>query len=358
MSSKGILNTLFYGNFVRQWLIALGVLVVVYVLLLVLRRLVCARLEKVAKRTTNLVDDLLLEMVKGTRPWFLFALALLAASQMLLLAPRPERAFVRLVKLVALVQAALWAASAVTFWVQTHLDRRRSAGDLAGVSTIRALGIGAKLIAWLIAFITALATYGVNIAALVTGLGVGGIALALAVQNILGDLLAALAIIFDKPFEIGDSITVDQISGTVEHIGLKTTRIRSVSGEQIIISNSELLKSRIRNYKRMYERRVAFTTDVSYGTSEEQASRIPQIIREAVSAQQPIRFDRSHFMAYTDSSMRFETVYWVLDPDYGKFMDIQQAINLRLLNRFREEKIEFAYPARVVYLKGQLDPSA
>jgi len=352
MSSKGILNTLFYGNFVRQWLIALGVLVVVFALLLLLRSLICARLEKVAKRTSNLVDDLALEIVKGTRPWFLFALALMAAAQMLLLAPRPERAFVRLVKLVALVQAALWAATAVSFWVQTHLDRRRSAGDLAGVSTIRALGIGAKIIAWIIAFITALATYGVNIAALVTGLGVGGIAIALAVQNILGDLLAALAIIFDKPFEIGDTIVVDTMSGTVEHIGLKTTRIRSTNGEQIIVSNSELLKSRIRNYRCMYERRVAFTTDVSYDTSEDTAKRIPQIIREAVDAQTPIRFERSHFAAYTDSALRFETVYWVLDPDYGKHMDIQQAINLRLLARFKAESIEFAYPTRAIHLKG------
>src|SRR4051812_38619625 len=286
MSSKGILNTLFYGNFVRQWLIALGVLVVVYVLLLLLRHLIIARLERVAKRTTNQIDDLVLEIVRATRTWFLFALALLAASEMLLLAPRPERAFVRLVKLVALVQAALWATGSVTFWVQTHLDRRRAAGDLAGVSTIRALGIGAKIVAWIVAFITALAAFGVNVAALVTGLGVGGIALALAVQNILGDLLAALAIIFDRPFDVGDSIVVDTMSGTVEHIGLKTTRVRSTSGEQIVISNSELLKSRIRNYKRMYERRVAFMTDVSYETPGELVAKIPQIIRETVAAQQ------------------------------------------------------------------------
>jgi len=352
VTGSGFLDRLFYGNFVRQWLIAAAVFVVVFLLLVVLRRLVCGRLEKLATRTTNLVDDLVFEIVKGTKAFFLFFIALWAASRALLLSGRGELYLLRVLALVALAQGALWAGSAIRFWVQSTLDRRRAAGDLGSVATIRALEIAAKMIAWSLAIVTALGTIGINIGPLITGLGVGGIAIALAVQNILGDLLAALAIIFDKPFDVGDAITVDNVSGTVEHIGLKTTRIRSVSGEQVIIANGELLKSRIRNYKRLYERRVAFNIDVTYETKPELLERIPEMIRDTVTAQQPVRFDRSHFAAFTDSSIRFETVYFVLDADYGKYMNIQQAINLELVRRFRANGIEFAFPSRTLYLRG------
>jgi len=353
VTGSGFLDQLFYGNFVRQWLIAAGVFLVVFALLVLLRRLVCSRLEKVATRTTNLVDDLVLEIVKGTKKFFLFFLALWAASRALLLSGRGELYLLRVEALVALGQGALWAGSAVRFWVQTTLGRRRAAGDLGSVTTIRALEITAKFIVWSLALVTALGTIGINIGPLITGLGVGGIAIALAVQNVLGDLLAALAIIFDKPFDVGDSIVVDTVSGTVEHIGLKTTRIRSISGEQVIIANGELLKSRIRNFKRLYERRVAFNVDITYDTSPDLLERIPGMIRDAVTAQQPVRFDRSHLATFGDSSLRFETVYFVLDPDYMKFMNIQQAINLDLLRRFHAAGIAFALPSRTLYVRGE-----
>jgi small-conductance mechanosensitive channel len=352
VNSSGILDRLIYGNFVRQWLIAAVVFVVVFALLVLLTRLVASRLEKLASRTTNTVDDLVLEIVKGTKSFFLFFLALWAASRALLLSGRGEIYLNRVIGVVALAQGALWTGNAIRFWVQRTLDRRRSAGDLGSVATIRALEIAAKFIAWSLAIVTALGTIGVNIGPLITGLGVGGIAIALAVQNVLGDLLAALAIIFDKPFDVGDSIVVDNVNGTVEHIGLKTTRIRSISGEQVIIANGELLKSRIRNYKRLYERRVAFNIDVTYDTKPDLIERIPGIIRDVVTAQQPVRFDRSHFSAFADSSLRFETVYFVLDADYAKFMNIQQAINLELLRRFKAAGIEFAFPSRTLYLRG------
>ena len=352
MTTPAFLDRLIYGNFVRQWLIAAGVLVVVYLLLVVLRRLVCSRLEKLAARTTNTIDDLVLEIVKGTKPFFFFFIALWAAARALLLSGRAELYLLRILALVTIGQSALWVGSAIRFYVQTTLDRRRASGDLGSVATIRALEIAAKFVAWSLAIVTALGTIGINIGPLITGLGVGGIAIALAVQNVLGDLLAALAIIFDKPFDVGDSIVVDTVSGSVEHIGLKTTRIRSISGEQVIIANGELLKSRIRNYKRLYERRVVFTIDVTYDTSPELVERIPTMLREIVSAQQPVRFDRSHFAVFGDSALRFETVYFVLDPDYLRFMNIQQAINLEVLRRFRGLGIDFAFPTRTLLVRG------
>ena len=352
MRATQFLDQTFYNNSVRQWGIALAVALASFLALLLLRRLLVGRLGAIAKRTTTELDDILVEMVGRTNPFFLAATAVVFGSRFLIFPPTTDRYFAAGFAIVLLVQCGLWGATAVDLWIHRRAGLRAAHADVASVTTMRALGIGAKLVLWLIVFITALDKFGVNVTTLVTGLGIGGVAIALAVQNVLGDLFAALSIVFDKPFDVGDSIAVDQMQGTVERIGLKTTRVRSVSGEQIIISNSELLKSRIRNYKRQLDRRVVFTTDVTYGTTPETVARIPGMIREVVSSQQPVRFDRSHFTQYTDSALRIETVYFVLDADYGRYLDIQQTINLELLRRFRAEKIELAFPTRTVVLEG------
>ena len=185
---------------------------------------------------------------------------------------------------------------------------------------------------------------------MVAGLGVGGIAVALATQNILGDLFASLSIVLDKPFVIGDFLIVGDFMGSVEYVGLKTTRLRSLSGEQLVFSNTDLLGSRIRNYGRMYERRVVFKLGVTYQTPREKLSRIPAIIREAIETQDNSRFDRSHFQAYGDFSLNFESVYYIGSPDYNLYMDVQQAVNLRIHERFEEESIEFAYPTQTLFV--------
>jgi len=192
---------------------------------------------------------------------------------------------------------------------------------------------------------------GINITTLIAGLGISGIAVALAIQNILGDLFASFSIVLDKPFVIGDFIIIDEYMGAVEHIGLKTTRIRSLSGEQLIFSNADLLKSRIRNYKRMFERRVVFSLGVVYQTPYEKMSKIPEIIRQAVEKNDHVRFDRAHFNAFGDYALLFETVYWIQDPDYTTYMNIQQAINLDILKQFGEVGIEFAYPTQTTMLQ-------
>jgi small-conductance mechanosensitive channel len=202
-----------------------------------------------------------------------------------------------------------------------------------------------------IVFLLILDNLGVNITGLVAGLGIGGIAVALAVQNILGDLFASLSIVLDKPFMIGDYVVVDTLSGTVEHIGLKTTRIRSLSGEQLIFSNNDLLKSRIRNYKRMEERRIVFGFGVIYQTPVEKLIRIKKQVAEIIEKQEHARLDRVHFKEYGDSSLNFEVVYFVDDPAYALYMDIQENINLELFRRFTEEGIEFAYPTRTLYVQ-------
>ena len=214
----------------------------------------------------------------------------------------------------------------------------------------------------LIILLIALDNLGVNVSALIAGLGVGGIAVALAVQNILGDLFASFSIVLDKPFVIGDFIIVDNFMGTIEHIGLKTTRVRSLSGEQLIFSNSDLLKTRIRNFKRMYERRVVFSIGVVYQTSHEKLTKIPPIIKKIIENQEQTRFDRAHFKEYGSYALNFEIVYWIENPDYNIYMDIQQTINLEIFQQFKREDIEFAYPSQSIFIndgfsvKADLNP--
>jgi small-conductance mechanosensitive channel len=211
---------------------------------------------------------------------------------------------------------------------------------------------------WSVVLLLVLDNMGINITALVAGLGVGGIAVALAVQSILGDLFASLSIVLDKPFVVGDFLIIDDYMGSVEHVGLKTTRLRSLTGEQLVLSNTDLLSSRIRNYGRMQERRALFTLGVTYQTPRDKLRQIPEIIREAIEASEKTRFDRSHFKSYGAYSLDFETVYYVLEPDYALYMDIQQAVNLAIHERFEAEGIEFAFPTQTLFVEREAIPSA
>ncbi|MDE2314346.1 MAG: mechanosensitive ion channel family protein [Elusimicrobia bacterium] len=191
---------------------------------------------------------------------------------------------------------------------------------------------------------------GVNITTAVAGLGIGGVAIALAAQQILGDLFSSFVIFVDKPFKVGDFIVVDGLMGTVEHVGIKTTRLRSLGGEMLVMANSDLTKSRLHNYQQMTQRRVIFGFGVTYQTPVDKMRAIPGMVREIFSSLDKAKLDRVNFKDFGDSSMDFEVVYYVLSPDYGLYMNIQESINLAMLERFTEEKIDFAYPTRTVFL--------
>ena len=198
----------------------------------------------------------------------------------------------------------------------------------------------------------ALANLDIDIGPLIASLGIGGVALALALQGVLGDLFASLSIIFDKPFAVGDSIQVGDLSGTVEHVGLKSTRLKSVTGEQLVFSNGDLLGSRIRNYQRRQERRCAFTLGVTYDTPSEKLERIPNLIQEIIESHENVRFDRCFFMVFGDSALNFESVYYSLVPDFKTYGETHHAVNLEIFRRFAEEGIEFAYPTQTIYVEG------
>ncbi|HTI62952.1 MAG TPA: mechanosensitive ion channel family protein [Gemmatimonadaceae bacterium] len=350
-----ILERQFLHNTLQVWLTAGITTAVIAVLGLLLRQLLASRLGAVASRTTNQIDDMVVDLIRDTRAWVIIALAVFAGLSQLAMPDREAKYLESIAKLVLLWQAAVWGGSAITFWLKHYLSNRTTSQDRTSIAMISAMGVGSKVLLWVLIVLTALkSVFGVEITAWITGLGVTGIAIALAVQNILGDLLAALAIVFDKPFDVGDTIGVDTITGTVEHIGLKTTRLRSLSGEQVIIGNGDLLKTRIRNYRRMYQRRVVFNLDVTYDTPPEVLERLPAIVREIVSAQSPVKFDRCHVASFGESAIRLETVYYVLDPDYARYMDVQQAVNLEVLRRFAAQRVSFAFPSRTVYHEGPL----
>ena len=249
-----------------------------------------------------------------------------------------------------LLQVGIWADRLIHLLLLSYQDKNQDA-DAGRVTTMRAAGFLIRVVLFSVILLMALDNVpGLDITTLIAGLGVGGIAVALALQNVLGDLLASLSIALDKPFVIGDIIGLDTFTGTVEHIGLKTTRLRSVSGEQLIFANNDLLASRIRNFQRMTERRSLFVLGVVYQTPADLLETIPGMVREIVEAQPHTRFERAHFRGFGASSLDFEVVYFVQQPDYQTYMDVQQAVNLAIVRRFAAEGISFAYPTQTVYL--------
>ena len=356
MPSLRFLDRNWYGAPLKQWLLATAVLAVTYLALVLIRRVLARRLEILAARTETDWDDLLVEIVRRTRPYFIAAIAIYAATRVLAPPREVSRVLSALAVIVVLLQAGVWGNGIIGFGAE-HYIRKRSGTDTGTRTTIRAVGYAARFILWGLLVVTALQNFGINVTALVTGLGIGGIAIALAVQNILGDLFAALAIVLDKPFVVGDSVQVDSVNGTIEHVGLKTTRIRSVNGEQVIIANADLLKSRIQNHERRLERRVVFHLDVTYDTAPDKIERVPAIVKSILENHSPVRFGRCHFLTWTESALRFEVVFHVLTADYDRYADIQHAVNIELLRRFAAERIEFAFPSRTVIMKREAQPT-
>ena len=343
-----LLERTFYGNALYDWIVAVALSLSLALLFQYLKRAIIRRLSLWSKVNDLRLGSFFIDIFRRTRFLFLFFMALYLGSQYLELTAKPERFITRVAIIALLIQVALWGNRGIVLWFDDYLKRYKDT-DAASATTMSVIGFVAQVVLWSVLLLMILENLGFNITTLLASLGIGGIAVALAAQNVLGDMFASLAIAIDKPFVIGDFIVVDNILGTVEYIGLKTTRLRSLSGEQIIFSNTDLLKSRIRNYKRMYERRVQFTFNISYRTPHEKVKRIPLIMREIIESQAKTRFDRAHFKEYTDSALIFEVVYFVQDPDYNLYMDIQQAINLELFVRLQQAAVDFAHPMRLVY---------
>jgi small-conductance mechanosensitive channel len=337
-----ILETEFLDNRVLTWCLALGAFLVTFTVLPLIRGYIRA-LRKRKPVHERGVLDLGLVLVTRTSRLFLFALALWVGVSLLTLPERFESTSNKVMLLLWWLQVGIWGMAAVRYGI----DRKReAAADQSLVGSLDIVQFVARLAVWTVVLLVALDNLGVEITTLVAGLGIGGIAVALAVQNVLGDLFASLSITLDKPFTVGDFLVLDATMGTVERIGVKSTRLRSIGGEQVIVANADLLKARVHNFGRMYERRVVFTISVRYETPIATVREIPEMLAAIVRRQQRVRFDRSHFLKYGDFALIFEVVYFVLDPDFNLYMDIQQAINLEILEAFDRRGIVFSYRER------------
>ncbi|ODA67951.1 Low conductance mechanosensitive channel YnaI [Methyloligella halotolerans] len=339
-----------YGNIITLWIMAAIIIAVTASALMGLRIVLLKRLPKPRPEADMAWAHIFADLVERLSTIFIVIASIYAGSTVLAL-PNASEDLIETVFVIALfLQCALWAdriARAGLVW--RFASTRTKAPIRSAISLMQAL---ARVTIWSLALLLILDNVGFDITALIAGLGIGGVAVALAAQNVLGDLFSSLAIVLDRPFEVGDFIVFGDQAGNVEKIGIKTTRIRSLSGEQIVCANSDLITTRIHNYKRMAERRIVFAVGVVYDTPPDTLEAIPGIIEEVIENADRARFDRAHFASYGDSSLNFEVVFYVLSEDYNVYMDVQQAINFGIFRAFGEHGIDFAFPTRTLHLQA------
>jgi small-conductance mechanosensitive channel len=336
------------GNSLGDWCFAALAFLLTFTVLPLLRGYVRAQRARYANRDVPVAIALIARLLDHTSRIVLWILALFAAERILTLPPRIDRAFEIAIALGCWLQIGIWTTAAVRFGIEQH---QRAQGEARLAGTMEIALFAARLLVWVVVVLLALGNLGVNITGLVAGLGVGGIALALAVQTVLGDVFASLSIALDKPFALGDLLRIDDYEGTVEKIGIKSTRLRSVTGEQIIVSNADLLKSRVRNLGRMSERRALFNLAISYETGPGQLEQLSQLIAAAVAAVPGARFGSCLLKELGQSAIVFEVCFFVehhTGAEIGRAIDF---VNRRILRDFAAAGIEFAYPTRTVYLR-------
>ncbi|GFE80333.1 hypothetical protein GCM10011487_23330 [Steroidobacter agaridevorans] len=341
-----------FDNSALDWLLALGIAVFALLALLTVRRAVRGYHKRMVATAQTELLEIPLQVLSRTTLLLLLAVAAYIGAQWLTTGPKTQQVLRSAITIALFWQTGIWAVAAASVWI----DRKRKhslAVDRAAVGSLGIIGFVINVVIWAMVLLLTLDNLGIDITALIAGLGIGGIAVALAVQNVLGDLFASLSITLDRPFVVGDFLILGDFLGSVEYIGIKSTRLRSLSGEQIIISNSDLLSSRVRNYGRMNERRVVFGTRLTYETPLEQLERVPSLIRQIIESQADTRFDRSHFAKHSPDAIEYETVYYVLSADYNKYMDIQQTINVTLHRELQQRGIKFAYPTQRLFVMSQ-----
>ena len=320
-----------------NWVLMLAAVTGILTILLWLRGRLRGRLAQHGPDEHAKASHLVLRVMASTNILALFALSLLLGVKLLELPPAWSAAIAQLWFVAVVIQVAAWLNTAINFLLERYRERHPG----TNLVTLTLIGYALRTVLWAIAGLAILDNLGVNITAFIASLGIGGVAVALAAQVVLGDLFASAAIGLDKPFEAGDFVVVGNVAGTIEYVGLKTTRIRSLGGEQIVCSNTELLKQTIQNYKRMDLRRIAFRFVVAYGATAEQVLAIDKAVREHIAGIELAKFDRAHLLQFSERGLEFEVVYYVLSADYNVYMDIQQDINLAIMRAVHGQRLEF-----------------
>ncbi len=338
----------YWQNTLQSYVEAAIILIMLIIIFKAIKSVALVRLHKLAKRTKTDVDDMLVDVFATVKPPFYAFIALYIAIRTL--------TFPDIVQQVVNAILIIWAVFVAIKAVQIFIDfifKKKTEGEdeRTTVAALGAVRIISKIVLWTFGLLLILSNMGVNINSLIAGLGIGGIAVALALQNILGDLFSSFAIYFDKPFVVGDFVVVGKHLGTVEKIGIKTTRIRALQGEEIVISNKELTSTRIQNFKKMEKRRIVFGFGVTYGTPNDKLKQIPSIVTDIIKQQENAYPDRVHFKEFADSSLNYEVVYFVESSDYNQYMDIQQHINLNIKEKLEQAGVSMAFPTRTVHLE-------
>lgn len=333
----------------NPYLLAFGVSLFSYILFWGAYALLTTKVAKFVGRTKNKWDDFVVFTVEKTSHFFMLMSSLYIGLKFIKHSKWIDAYADKIYFVIFMWQTALWAHHFLNQWIQFAVSKKVRRNP-AAANSISLIQLMARLILFSMLLLFTLSNLGIKITTIIAGLGVGGIAVALALQKILGDLFSSLSIVLDKPFVVGDFIVIDQYMGEVEKVGLKTTRIRSLSGEQIIFSNSDLLAARIRNYKRMRERRVVFGLSILLQTPTEKVKAAVSIIQSVIMTKKRTRLERCHFQRIAQNSIDLETVYWVLNEDYNLFMDIQQEILYEIKMAFESEGIAFAHPTQTVHV--------
>ncbi len=348
---QSFLSQELFGLPVLEWIKLIGLWFVITGVFLLARRILFGRFSRLAKRTENQIDDVIAELLHQTKLFFLLIIGLYLSAEILTQDAPAVDIILRVVFLGLLFQVGIWSSSLIAQWAQWFSERDSEDGD-SNITAVKALVMFGRMVIWLIIILMALDNFGVNITTLVAGLGIGSLAIGLALKDVFQDILAYISILVDKPFVYGDYMVVGEYSGTVEHIGIKTTRVRSLTGELIVFGNSDLLSSRLRNYRSLDERRVQFSVGVTYDTPHEKLAAIPGKLQEIVEAEENTRFDRSHLKEFGDSAILFSSQYYMLVPEYATYLDTQQSINLAIHRFFESESIDFAFPTQTIHVES------
>ncbi|MCT4592411.1 MAG: mechanosensitive ion channel family protein [Candidatus Gracilibacteria bacterium] len=340
------LDKLVFGNSVKQILLALLVFLAFYGAFPIFKKRLANTIKRLAKKTQNRVDDLFVDIIKNFNNGFAISAGVLLAIQFLTFEKDVEKWVKFAVLALFLVEIIRAVDRIIDFGVETLSEKNKSSE-----SAIEFAGRLLKMLVWVLGFLFLLQNLGVNVSSLIAGLGIGGIAVALALQSVLGDMFSSFSIFLDKPFKKGDYITIDSLAGTVKKIGIKTTRIESLTGEEIVIANQDLTNSRIQNYKRMKKRRGSFVLGVEYSTAEESLKKIPEIITKIIKEINGVELVRVYFKEFGDFSLNFEVVYWVEDSSYAVFCKKTEEVNYAIFEAFKEEEIIFAFPTQTLFME-------
>ena len=346
--SQASWNIILLGNSVLDYLITLGALILFLIVFKIFQLVILNRLKKLAKTTKTDIDDILIEAVRSLKPPFYYFVSIYFVLPFLEI----KESVLEIISGILIILIVYQIIKAILILVDYVFEKISNKKEDVGTKlAFSYLGIFAKVLIWSFGLLLILSNLGIDVTSLVAGLGIGGIAFAFAMKNILGDLFSSFAIFFDKPFLPGDFIRVGDQSGTVKKIGIKTTRVQASQGEEIVFSNQELTSTQIHNFKKLKERKVNFSFGVVYETPLKQIKEIPKIVKGIISEISEARFDRAHFNRFDNFALNFDVVYFVETDDYKKYMDIQQKINIEIMEAFEKEEIEMAYPTQVIYQK-------